>query len=224
MNGWNVLATSLEGQRDTLLSLLRRFGRFRRAGYRNVVVGRVDDVAAVLDGVRDALASDPFLPRVLAKLLPIETTVRIEPRTAVATLVDAAEPFLDRLAGGSFFVRLERRGLKGQLHTPTLEREVAEARGAMLDAALTELEGYTGEAAEALRGEYAAARTASSNPARPATQYDDLRMLAVAAERRLLVEWRQRGRIFDDTYHLLEDELDRAELHAGSLGATSLEG
>jgi len=63
---------------------------------------------------------------VLAKLLPIERTVRIEPRTAVATLVDAAEPFLDRLAGGSFFVRLERRGLKGQLHTPTLEREVAE--------------------------------------------------------------------------------------------------
>jgi len=126
MTGWNVLATSLEGQRDTLLSLLRRFGRFRRAGYRNVVVGRVDDVPAVLDGVRDALASDPFLPSVLAKLLPIETTVRIEPRTAVATLVDAAEPFLDRLAGGSFFVRLERRGLKGQLHTPTLEREVAE--------------------------------------------------------------------------------------------------
>jgi len=67
-----------------------------------------------------------FLPSVLAKLVPIEKTVRIEPRTAAATLVEAAEPFLDRLAGGSFFVRLERRGLKGQLHTPTLEREVAE--------------------------------------------------------------------------------------------------
>ena len=35
MAGWNVLATSLEGQRDTLLGLLRRFGRFRGAGYRN---------------------------------------------------------------------------------------------------------------------------------------------------------------------------------------------
>src|SRR2546429_8088662 len=111
MADWNVLATSLEGQRDTLLGLLRRFGRFRGAGYRNVVVGRVDDVPAVLDGVRDALASDPFLPSVLAKLLPIERTVRIEPRTAVAPLVDAAEPVLDRLACGALLLRLARRGL-----------------------------------------------------------------------------------------------------------------
>src|SRR5207253_3553338 len=62
----------------------------------------------------------------LAKLVPIEKTVRIDPRNAAATLAEAAGPFLDRLAGGSFFVRLERRGLKGQLHSPTLEREVAD--------------------------------------------------------------------------------------------------
>jgi hypothetical protein len=49
-------------------------------------------------------------------------------------------------------------------------------------------------------------------------------MLAIAAERRLLIEWRRRGRIFDDTYHLLEEELDRAELHAATLNTTSLEG
>ncbi|TMA60051.1 MAG: hypothetical protein E6J75_01925 [Deltaproteobacteria bacterium] len=104
MADWNVLATSLEGQRDTLLGLLRRFGRFRGAGYRNVVVGRVDDARALLDGVRDALATDPFLPSSLAKLVPIEKTVRIDPRNAAATLAEAAE----------------------QLHSPTLEREVAD--------------------------------------------------------------------------------------------------
>jgi CPA1 family monovalent cation:H+ antiporter len=107
----------------------------------------------------------------------------------------------------------------------SLDLEVAEARRAMLDAALKELASHSGEAADAMRGEYGAARVASSSDlTRPVTQYDELRMLAIAAERRLLVEWRQRGRIFDDTYHLLEDELDRAELHAASLGATSLEG
>jgi len=94
MAGWNVLATSLEGQRDTLLGLLRRFGRFRGAGYRNVVVGQVDDVPALLDRVRDALAADPFLPSALAKLVPIEKTVRIDPRNAAATLAEA-----DFLAG-----------------------------------------------------------------------------------------------------------------------------
>jgi len=126
MAGWNVLATSLEGHRDTLLMQLRRFGRFRGAGYRNVVVGQVEEVPVFLERVREALARDPFLPSALAKLVPIEKTVRIEARNAATTLTEAAEPFLDRLAGGSFFVRLERRGLKGQLHSPTLEREVAD--------------------------------------------------------------------------------------------------
>jgi len=107
----------------------------------------------------------------------------------------------------------------------SLDLEVAEARRAMLDAALKELAGYSGEAADAVRGEYREARAASSSdPTRPVTQYDELRVLAIAAERRLLAEWRQQGRIFDDTYHLLEGELDRAELHTASLGTTWLEG
>jgi NhaP-type Na+/H+ or K+/H+ antiporter len=106
----------------------------------------------------------------------------------------------------------------------SLDIEVAEARRAMLDAALAELAGFSGQTAEAVRAEYRAARVASADPSRPATAYDSLRALAVAAERRLLVEWRQKGRIDDDAYHLLEEELDRAELHAASLGPTPIEG
>ena len=108
----------------------------------------------------------------------------------------------------------------------SLDLEVTEARRAMLDAALTELAGHSGTAADAVRGEYIAARAASSSgdPNRPVTRYDNVRVLAIAAERRLLIEWRRQGRIFDDTYHLLEDELDRAELDTASLGTTSLEG
>jgi hypothetical protein len=48
--------------------------------------------------------------------------------------------------------------------------------------------------------------------------------LAVTAERRVLIEWRQKGRIYDDAYHLLEEELDRAELHVAAVGATAPEG
>jgi NhaP-type Na+/H+ or K+/H+ antiporter len=106
----------------------------------------------------------------------------------------------------------------------SLDAEVAEARSAMLDAALQELAGFSGGPAEAVRGEYGAARAAGTAPIRSATAYDDLRLLAIAAERRLLVEWRHQGRIFDDTYHLLEEELDRAELHAAARGAASIEG
>ena len=126
MASWNVLATSLEGRRDALLIALRRLGKFRPGGYRNVVVGAVDDRAAFLDRVRDALGSDPLLPTALAKVVPIELTVRFDPAAPVATLAAAAEPLLGRLAGGSFFVRLERRGLKGRLHSPTVEREIGD--------------------------------------------------------------------------------------------------
>ena len=126
MASWNVLATSLEGRRDALLIALRRLGKFRRGGYRNVIVGQVDDVPAFLVAVREALASAPLLPTALAKVVPVETTVRFDPATAADTFAAAAEPLLDRLAGGTFFVRLERRGMKGRLHTPTLERELGD--------------------------------------------------------------------------------------------------
>lgn len=106
----------------------------------------------------------------------------------------------------------------------SLQRDVATARTAMLDAALAELADRHGETAAAVRDEYQAARAASTDANRPATAYDDLRLTAIAAERQLLVEWRRQGRILDDAYHLLEDELDRAELHAASLGTTSLSG
>jgi CPA1 family monovalent cation:H+ antiporter len=106
----------------------------------------------------------------------------------------------------------------------SLNEEVVKARTAMLDAALEELGRFSGATADAVRGEYAAARAAGPDPSGAATEYDNLRMLAVAAERRVLIDWRQKGRIFDDAYHLLEEELDRAELHAAAAGAAPPEG
>ncbi len=134
MASWNVLATSLEGRRDALLIALRRLGRFRRGGYRNVVVGDVDDVPVFLAAVRDALASEPLLPTALAKVVPVETTIRFDATNAVEAFAAAAEPLLDRLAGGTFFVRLERRGMKGRVHTPTVERALGDRVWTALEA------------------------------------------------------------------------------------------
>ena len=134
MPTWNVLATSLEGRRDALLIALRRLGRFRPGGYRNVVVGTVDDVPVFLAALRAALATDPLVPTALARVVPIEITLRFEPAAPVAAIVAAAEPLLDRLAGGSFFVRLERRGLKGRVHSPTVEREIGDGIWRALEA------------------------------------------------------------------------------------------
>jgi CPA1 family monovalent cation:H+ antiporter len=94
---------------------------------------------------------------------------------------------------------------------------VCEARSAMLDAALGALAGRAGEAAASLRSEYGAARAANTDVTRPLTDYDGLRMVATNAQRQMLAEWRRHGRIDDDAYHLLEGELDRAELYAASV-------
>jgi monovalent cation/hydrogen antiporter len=93
-----------------------------------------------------------------------------------------------------------------------------------MDAALEALAGVPGERAAAIRAEYWAARIASADRSRPTTPYDELRTQAIAAERRSLNQWRSQGRIHDDAFHLLEDELDRAELHVASVGTTWLDG
>lgn len=103
----------------------------------------------------------------------------------------------------------------------SLDQDVAKARRAMLDVALAELEDVPGESAAAVRAEYAAMRAGSLGRSQPISEYDNLRMRAIAGERRLLIAWRSAGRIDDDAYHLLEEELDRAELQAAPLGLGS---
>jgi CPA1 family monovalent cation:H+ antiporter len=106
----------------------------------------------------------------------------------------------------------------------SLDEDVSRMRNAMLDAALQELAEMTGEGAAALRAEFGAVREGNVGRAQPDTEYDSMRRRAIAAERRLLADWRRLGRIQDDAYHLLEDELDRAELHVAGVSSTGLEG
>jgi NhaP-type Na+/H+ or K+/H+ antiporter len=106
----------------------------------------------------------------------------------------------------------------------SLDADVATARNAMLDAALEALQGQDGAAAAAVRGQYGAVRAVNVGRMRPVTEYEQAQRRAIAAERQVLVAWREHGRILDDTYHHLEDELDRAELHLATLNTTWLEG
>lgn len=103
------------------------------------------------------------------------------------------------------------------------DEEVSATRRGMLDAALADIDDSEAGAA-ALRAEMTAERDASTTRSRPVTSYDRARLRAVAAARRFLNERRQQGQIYDDTYHRLEDELDRVELHAASLETTWLDG
>jgi Na+/H+ antiporter len=105
----------------------------------------------------------------------------------------------------------------------SLDDDVRTTRTAMLEAAIAALAQATGEGADAVRAEYGAVRAANVDRSRPNTAYDGMRLQAIAAERQLLADWRRSGRVQDDAYHILENELDRAELHVAPVTGTALD-
>ena len=97
--------------------------------------------------------------------------------------------------------------------------EVARARGVAYRAALEEIDGDPSEAAELLRLEYRAVLLqAKDDPdgaiASNELPADPLRRRAILAARRAILGLRETEAIGDDAFHLLEEELDRAELGA----------
>jgi CPA1 family monovalent cation:H+ antiporter len=102
----------------------------------------------------------------------------------------------------------------------TVDREVARARVAVMQAALNVLSGKTSNAAAAVREQYAAQRTIAENPenAQAATEYDRLRLYAINSQRDALEELRRNGTIGDEAYHRLEEEIDWSELAASPAG------
>ncbi|TJV13183.1 MAG: sodium:proton antiporter, partial [Mesorhizobium sp.] len=98
----------------------------------------------------------------------------------------------------------------------TVDREVAQARVAIMQAALDVLSGKTSNAAAVVREQFAAQRVIAENPddAQAATEYDRLRLYAIKSQRDALEQLRIDGTIGDEAYHRLEEEIDWSELAA----------
>jgi CPA1 family monovalent cation:H+ antiporter len=97
--------------------------------------------------------------------------------------------------------------------------EAARARTIAFRAALEEIDGDPSEEAEILRLEYRALlMRAETDPSGGVTTSelpaDPLRRRAISAARRSLLALRESEEIGDDAFHLVEEELDRAELSA----------
>ncbi len=125
---WNVVITVKRGPgfESQLLGALARFGRFRRSDFRDVIAGRVDSTESFLEALGAALAEGKRWVAWIARVIPVEQVFFFTPETLVARLKEATAPFAARFNDGSFCVRIERRGLAGQLATPEIERAVGE--------------------------------------------------------------------------------------------------
>jgi Na+/H+ antiporter len=102
----------------------------------------------------------------------------------------------------------------------SVEREVSDARVFVMQAALDSLDGDTSPAAASMREQYAAARKVAEDQSEPqaATEFDRLRMRAIEAQRRTLHDLRRQGRIGDEAFHRIQEELDWSELDAAPAG------
>ncbi len=98
----------------------------------------------------------------------------------------------------------------------SLDKEIASARAILLDAAAESLGDRDDELAARLRAELRAERTVAAGGRHPRAvmEVDGLRRKGIAAKRQKLAELRRSGRIEDDVFHMLERELDWAELAA----------
>ncbi len=134
---WNVVVTAYGGRRHDLVRALRPIVALRRAGYAEVLVGRVDDVEGCLAAITARVEADPVLAsELLARVVPVARTFALASDVA-AQLVSEVATVVDGLIGRTFHVRVERRGHRRILQSDHLERllggtlvEALRARGA----------------------------------------------------------------------------------------------
>jgi tRNA(Ser,Leu) C12 N-acetylase TAN1 len=124
---WNVVTTCKQGGQRAVRRALHPLTRLRPSGFRNVLVGRVDDVQGFLAAVALLLERRPSLQGALGKILPIEHAFVVDVPRFHEQLAAETTVLVDQLVGQSFHVRVERRGHKGIINTHAAEQALGEA-------------------------------------------------------------------------------------------------
>jgi tRNA(Ser,Leu) C12 N-acetylase TAN1 len=126
MSRWNMLLTTPPGQERTLLPALRRLGVFCRSRFHGILQGWVEDYEQFLEEIRRASAEKADWVKELLRVLPVERTFQFTPQTFEERLHEAVAAFVERMSNGTFYCRLERRGLKGRIVSPEIEQRLGE--------------------------------------------------------------------------------------------------
>lgn len=127
---WNILATAKNHEQGHLARRLRQFGNFRWAPHVCILIGRVEDHQAFFEQLRRREENEPGFLFPLARVVPLDRTFPFEVDTLVAILKAEVLSYGDQIGNSSFYVRIERRGHKHEIHSQPIEQE--------LDAALVE--------------------------------------------------------------------------------------
>lgn len=144
---WNILLTlqPAPGALHELLDALHKFGEFRMTPFHYVCTGWVKDTTTFLDALLEAQQAGRHWTRHIARVVPLARTFDFAPDALEGKLEAAMDAIAAEIEGGTCHVRVERRGLPGEVDTAELERTLAEhlfsaveARGKSLRTSFTD--------------------------------------------------------------------------------------
>jgi len=124
MKDWNVVVTSQMGQETRLLRELSELGEFHPSGFREVLIGRVPDPEAFLETLLRRWQEQPFFGQLLSTATPVRKVFPFTLENLMERLHEEALPFAAELAGRAFYVRVKRRGHKGEINSQQVEQDL----------------------------------------------------------------------------------------------------
>lgn len=120
---FNVLVTMAhDGHYGHLLGELANYGEFHKTTFHGVALGQVAVVEEFLETIRKKRGEKCIAFQGVARVVPLQQVFIFEVDDFPAKLCQALRPWIARLAESRFHVRLERRGLKGQIISPDIEQ------------------------------------------------------------------------------------------------------
>ncbi|MHC1635674.1 MAG: THUMP domain-containing protein [Candidatus Methanospirareceae archaeon] len=119
LKDWNVLVIGNKNTERELLKELEEAGEFERSGFRDVIIGNVDDIVEFMEEAEEGRYKN------LSRVIPIEDAFFVSPENLVEILKKKVAKYIDAIEPtDTFAVRIERRGMKGEIRSQEVEREI----------------------------------------------------------------------------------------------------
>ncbi len=125
MKEWNVLAASYRGQEKKSLRFLSQLGDFRSSGFKDVLLGHVEDVNLFLDKLELMRQEHPGRINFPSQIVPLERTFSFKLPDFMDQLKEAISPCIEKVENKTFYVRVKRRGHKGEISSLEIEKEIS---------------------------------------------------------------------------------------------------
>jgi tRNA(Ser,Leu) C12 N-acetylase TAN1 len=118
---WNVVVIGDGDKEKELLEALEEDGEFESSGFRDAVIGNVEDIVEFLEDAEQK--KYPYLKRVI----PIDDAFSVSPGNVIDKLKQRVEQYLDEVEPGETFeFRVEQRGMKEGISSQKIVREVSD--------------------------------------------------------------------------------------------------